>query len=148
MPLKGIPFSDLDAILSEMNSLFERMFSSRELVPQLEVASWSPPVDIYETGEEIVLSAELPGVREEDIKLEIEGNELVISGERRLEEGGARGNWSRMERFYGPFERRFLLPAKVDKERISATLSQGVLEVHLPKLEEKRAKRIAIKIEK
>jgi HSP20 family protein len=140
------PLSNLGYILSEMNSLFDRIFSSPQLTPQFQAGTWKPPVDIYEVGDEIVLLAELPQVKQKEIELRIDENELVIAGERKLMKDVEGGNWSRVERFYGPFERRFLLPVKVDKEAISATFCRGVLEVHLPKIEDKRAKKIEIQV--
>lgn len=92
---------------------------------------WIPAVDIYETGEQFIVKAELPEVDEKNINILIEGNTLKISGKRRfLREGRS---YHQVERFYGAFLRQFILPAEVDRNNISAALSDGILTIALPK---------------
>ena len=98
-----------------------------------EAVAWIPPVDIYETEDAYVLTAEVPGVEREDIKIEVAGSELSIRGERRLETPCASENYQRLEAPRGKFHRTFTLPERLDSARISAAMKDGVLEVKLPK---------------
>ena len=107
--------------------------------------AWLPPVDIYETdGKEIVLKAEVPGLRRDDIDLSVENNTLTIKGQRRRDDSVKEDRYHRVERVYGPFSRSFTLPATVDAARISASYKDGVLTVRLPQREEARPKQIAV----
>jgi HSP20 family protein len=108
---------------------------------------WTPPVDIYETdGREVVLRAELPGLRREDISLTVENNTLTIRGERRRDEGIKEDRYHRIERAYGPFSRSFALPASVEAERVRAEYRDGVLTVSLPFREEARPRQIQVEL--
>jgi HSP20 family protein len=104
--------------------------------------AWSPPVDIYETEEHYVLKAELPGVKREDIDIEVSGCEISLKGERRAEPTGAPPeSYHRLEGVRGRFHRVFSLPESLDKKEILATLRNGVLEVKLPKTATHKGKR-------
>ena len=92
-----------------------------------------PSIDLYETPEALVLEADLPGVRPEDLRLEVQGSELVLEGERTFERGQVGRRVHCQERYRGSFVRRMRLPAFVDKDRIRAEFSNGVLRVILPK---------------
>ena len=110
--------------------------------------AWVPPVDIFETTEhEVVLKAELPDVKREDISLTFENGVLTIKGERKVDESVSRDNYHRMERHYGAFSRSFTLPNTVDASRISASYKDGVLTVVLPQREEAKPKQIAVNVE-
>ncbi len=98
-----------------------------------DTVSWIPPVDIYETDDSYILTAELPGVEQPDIKIEVRGSELTIRGERRFLPPCAEENYHRLETVRGRFMRTFTLPDKLNSEAITANLKDGVLEVHLPK---------------
>ncbi len=98
-----------------------------------ETLSWTPTVDIYETDDAYFLTAELPGIRQEDIKIEVAGSELSIRGERRYESHCVQENYQRMETPRGRFHRAFTLPDRLIGDAISANLKDGVLEVRLPK---------------
>ncbi len=98
-----------------------------------EKLSWTPAVDIYETDDAYFLTAELPGVLQEDIKIEVAGSDLCIRGERRYESACARENYQRLETPRGRFHRAFTLPDRLIGDEISANLKDGVLEVRLPK---------------
>lgn len=107
--------------------------------------SWAPPVDIYETAEhEVVLKAELPEMKREDINVTFENNVLTLKGERKVTDEVSNDRFQRLERFYGSFSRSFTLPSTVDASRISATYKDGVLTVRLPQREESRPKQIAV----
>jgi HSP20 family protein len=107
--------------------------------------SWVPAVDIYENdAHELVMKAELPEMKREDINVTFENNVLTIRGERRLEQETKRETFQRMERQYGSFSRSFTLPATVDGTKISASYKDGVLTIRLPQREEAKPKQIAV----
>ncbi len=106
---------------------------SRKSSGGAEAASWTPPVDIYETDDAYFLTAELPGVEQPDVKIEVTGSELTIRGERRFLPPCAEENYHRLETVRGRFLRTFTLPDKLDSGAITANLKDGVLEVRLPK---------------
>jgi HSP20 family protein len=107
--------------------------------------SWAPPVDIYETAQhEVVIKAELPETRREDISVTFENNVLTLKGERRITDEVANDRFQRLERFYGNFSRSFTLPSTVDAGKISATYKDGVLTVRLPQREESKPKQISV----
>jgi HSP20 family protein len=109
--------------------------------------SWLPPVDIYETDEhDVVIKAELPEMRREDIHLTFENNTLTIRGERKLERETTRDSFQRLERQHGTFSRSFTLPATVDASKISASYKDGVLTVRLPQREEAKPKQIEVTV--
>jgi HSP20 family protein len=106
---------------------------------------WVPPVDIYETDDrEVVIKAELPDMKREDIGVTFENNVLTLRGERKLDESLKRDNFQRVERPYGSFSRSFTLPNTVHASRISASYKDGVLTVRLPQREEAKPKQIAV----
>ncbi len=106
---------------------------------------WMPAVDIYETDQhEVVLKAELPEVKREDINITFENGVLTIRGERKYDDDVTRDNFQRMERHYGAFSRSFTLPATVDASRISASHKDGVLTIRLPQRDEAKPKQIHV----
>lgn len=109
--------------------------------------SWMPPVDIYETADrQIVLKAELPGLKREDIDLTVENSTLTIRGERRRDEGVGEDRYHRVERAYGPFTRSFTLPNTIDGAKVRAEYRDGVLTVTLPAREETRPRQIQVNV--
>ena len=107
--------------------------------------SWVPPVDIYETEQrEVVIKAELPDMKREDISITFENNVLTLKGDRKVEHEVARDRFQRMERFRGTFSRSFTLSATINAANISASYKDGVLTVRLPQREEAKPKQIAI----
>jgi HSP20 family protein len=107
--------------------------------------SWAPPVDIYETEQhEVVIKAELPAMKREDINVAFENNVLTIKGERKLEDGIPQDRFHRVERFYGSFSRSFTLPSSIDAGRIAANYKDGVLTIRLPQREEAKPKQITV----
>lgn len=110
--------------------------------------TWTPAVDIYETDDhQVVLKAELPDMRREDISITFENQTLTIRGERKLDETVNRDNYQRLERFYGQFSRSFTLPATIDAASISASYKDGVLTIRLPQREEAKPKQIEVATE-
>ena len=101
-------------------------------------------MDIYETENEILVQAELPGVDRKDVFLHLEKNVLTLKGERRFEKETKQENYHRIERSYGAFSRSFSIPAIVDEEKISADYKDGILKIALPKKDQVKAKQIEI----
>ena len=110
------------------------------------LATWAPTCDIYETDNEIVVKAELPEVKKEDVNVSIENNILTLRGERKLSEETKKGNYHRLERSYGEFSRSFSLPSFVDAGKVNAEFKDGMLRVTLPKREEAKPKQIEVKV--
>ena len=126
-----------------MNRLFDQ--ASGDSDRSLNGRTWAPPVEIYETGEELVILAELPGLARKEIDISLDGGQLTLSGERHAPEEDGR-NYHRSERFYGRFERSFQLAASYDSGKIQADLRNGILTVRLPKKEEAKPRRISISV--
>jgi HSP20 family protein len=126
---------------------FEMFRSFAPMFPDnFEFKTWTPPCDIYETANEVVLKAELPEVKKGDVKVLIENNVLTLRGERKFEENTELENYHRVERQYGEFVRSFTLPMFVDATKINAEFKEGVLIVTLPKHEETKPKHINVKV--
>lgn len=102
-----------------------------------EVRGWNPSIDVYETADAFILEADLPGVKPEDVKVEAENGDLVVSGWRAIEKRQSEGQFHTMERSSGNFTRRIKLPESIAKDAIEAEFHDGVLRVTLPKLKEK-----------
>lgn len=126
-----------------VNRLFEDALGGSETEETQGTGRWSPAVDIYETGSEFVVEAELPEVSQSDIDIRIQDTTLTIQGERRSRQPAMEG-YHRIERAHGRFSRSFLLPGSVDRESVSAALRDGILRVVLPKKVEVLPKQIKI----
>jgi HSP20 family protein len=129
----------------EVNRLFEDNFT-RERSGHADLATWAPPVDIYETENELVVKAELPDFQDKDIDVRITNNTLTIRGERKFEKDVKEDNYLRIERAYGSFVRSFSLPNTVSSENIRADYRNGVLTLHMAKREESKPKQIKISV--
>ena len=143
------PFRDFQR---RMNRLFDDFFSDFPLAPRwgerdLAAAGFSPHVDVSETDKEVKVSAELPGMDERDITVEMDDAAITIRGERKEEKEDKGKNWYTREQSYGVFHRIIPLPTSVDGEKANAKFKKGVLTITVPKREEDQAKRKAIKIE-
>lgn len=103
-----------------------------------EIQGWNPSVDLIETSNAFLLEADLPGVRSEDVKIEVENNDLILQGSRTFEQSHSEGRFHTMERCAGAFIRRMKLPESVDKDAIQAEFKDGVLRVILPKVKRER----------
>ena len=112
------------ALQERMNKLFDETFSRR--AQDVNVDAWSPPVDILEQGDAIIIKMEIAEVDQKAIDLKVEGNALTIKGERQLEEGTKREDYLRLERPYGQFSRAFSLPNTVDQEKVKASHNDGI----------------------
>lgn len=134
------PFSEVRRLQEEMNRLFDGSFGEQELGS----VGWIPPVDIEETADGLRVTAELPGMKKEDINVEFENGLLTIRGQRTRESKTEEKNFHRVERSYGSFVRSFRLPSTVNAEQISASYADGVLTLEMPKVEAAKARRIEI----
>jgi len=139
------PFRDLSEIQSEMNRLFGGALGQRAAMAGFD-RGWAPAVDMYETNDELVLRAELPGMNEKDIDLSITGDVLVLRGERAPDPTVNQENYFRGERWSGKFERMFTLPIPVETDKVKATYRDGVLTVTLPKAEAVKPKAIKVDV--
>jgi HSP20 family protein len=140
------PFRVSD-IQGEMNRLFDTFFGrpATATAPMGE-RMWAPAVDMWETKDNLVLSFEIPGVREKDVSVSISGDLLTVKGERRFDREVKDESYHRLERVYGKFERNIQLPMSVQSDKVKAAYRDGVLEVTLPKTEEVKPKEIKIDI--
>ena len=138
------PFRDLRTLQEEVNRLFSTNLTRAFDDEGIGRGAWAPSVDIYENKDQIVLEAELPGMKQEDFDLTIENNVITLRGERRFEKTEETDNYHRVERSYGSFTRSFTLPQTVSAEEAKAEYSNGVLRVTLPKREEAKSRRIEI----
>jgi HSP20 family protein len=139
------PLREFSTLQNEMNRLFDTVFDT----PPSNSGSgpmrrWMPPMDLVESGDHFVLRADLPGVSEEDVKIELEDTTLTISGERTAEHESRDEGYYRLERAFGEFSRTLQLPKGIDPEAVSASFDRGVLEVRIPKPEERKPRRIEI----
>jgi HSP20 family protein len=131
-------------IRERMNRIFDDFFRTQEVGEGLPAGAWSPAVDIYETANEVVLKAELPGLSQKDIQLEIKDNTLTLKGERVKEQEVKEENYYRRERIYGSFHRAFTLPGTVQQDKIQARYKDGILEVIMPKAEAAKPRQIKV----
>jgi HSP20 family protein len=138
------PLKDLMALQERMNKLFDETFSRG--AQDVDVGAWSPPVDILEQGDEVIIKMELAEADQKAIDIKVEGNALTIKGERELEEGTKREDYLRLERPYGAFSRSFSLPTTVDYEKVKASQKDGILRIVLPKKEETKPKQIKVEV--
>jgi HSP20 family protein len=135
----------LPSLQDQVNRLFEDNFS-RDRSGHADMATWAPVVDIYETENELVVKADLPGLQDKDIDVRVENNMLTIRGERKFEKDVNEDNYLRVERAYGSFMRSFSLPNTVSSESIRAEYRTGVLTLHMAKREESKPKQIRISV--
>ncbi len=139
------PFRDVMGIQDRMNRLFEEILTrGRGREEGLEAGAWMPAVDIYETEDDVVVKAELPGVKKDEVGVEVKGGVLTLRGERKHAKEVKEENYHRIERSYGTFLRSFTLPTTVEEDKVTAKLAEGVLEIRLPKKAEAKPKQIRI----
>ena len=142
------PARELSSLQSEMNRLFSSFFDPSVAAtgggngPTMR--RWHPAMDLVETEDHFVLRADLPGLSEKDVKIEVEDNVLTVSGERRSEHETKQEGFHRVERAFGAFSRSLTLPRGVNAEAVEASFDNGVLEVRIPKPEESKPRRISI----
>lgn len=134
---------DIDGFENRVRKLLGRGFW-----PETETIGFVPLVEMVETEKEFVLTAELPGVKSEDVELTVEGNILTLKGMKKEEREQENPRFVAWERSYGSFERTFSLPRAVDPANIEADFEEGIMTVHLPKTSEARGRRIEIATKK
>jgi HSP20 family protein len=141
------PVRELNTIQSEMNRLFNTFFDA----PQpgnggASMRRWIPPMDLVEDKDDFVLRADLPGLSEQDVNIELEDSVLTISGERKSEHEERKEGYYRVERASGTFSRSLTLPEGVDPNSVRASFDRGVLEVRIPKPEERKPRKVSISV--
>ncbi|GBE36382.1 spore protein SP21 [bacterium BMS3Bbin07] len=143
------PFEEVERWFEDV---FRRPFSllgpswlPRMRFPELEEIS--PVVDIYEEGDDVVVKAEMPGIKKDDVDVSLTDNTITISGEKKKEEKVEKKNYYRLERSYGSFTRTFRLPAEVQSDKAKAKFKEGVLEIRVPKTEEAKKREKKVKVE-
>ncbi|MGD0915780.1 MAG: Hsp20/alpha crystallin family protein [Thermodesulfobacteriota bacterium] len=141
--IKWEPFRDLMVMQDRMTRLFDETLTRiwKEEVPR---GGWSPPVDILEIENEVVLKVDLPEMVQSEIDIKVEENTLIIQGERKFLKETPDTNYLQIERPYGTFHRHFTIPRTIDLGKIKASYKDGVLRVVLPKKEEVPPKQIAV----
>jgi HSP20 family protein len=142
------PARELQAIQQEMNRLFGSAFDAQGATTngRLLGSRWIPPMDLVEDDEHFLVRADLPGVEEKDVNVELQDNVLTISGERKSDAEQHKEGYYRIERAYGAFSRSLTLPEGIDPEGIKAGFANGVLELRVPKPEERKPRKVAINV--
>ncbi|MCX6809955.1 MAG: Hsp20 family protein [Candidatus Berkelbacteria bacterium] len=138
-----LPWSPLREIMS-LRETVDRFFEEPSLMSKNPVV-FHPTIGIRETDKELIIEADLPGVEEKDIELEVENDKIIIRGERKLKEEIKKENYYHLESSFGSFSRIIGLPNYVNADRADAKMENGILEIKLPKVEEKKSKKIPIK---
>ena len=137
------PFGNLAALEQRVNCLCNETLDSEG---EDRIATWTPRVEVAEFDDRYELTAELPGLAAEDVKLELENNVLTISGEKRSETEHKDRSMYVCERNYGSFRRSFQFPSQIEASKINAGFKNGILTVNLPRVEEAKPKQIEIKV--
>ena len=142
MLVRWTPFTEMDRLNHAVNRLFDK--SGYEATEQV---AWTPTVDVTEDKEKLVLVADVPGLAEKDLDIQIEKDVLTLRGQRTIERSKDAEHYRRFERAAGSFVRSFTLPPLVDTEQVSAQLKDGVLTLTLPKKPEAQPKKISVKVQ-
>jgi HSP20 family protein len=139
------PFRELSTLQNEMNRLFNTVFDAPSPANGgSTLRRWMPAMDLVETADHFVLRADLPGMSQDDVKIEFEDGTLTVSGERKAEHESKNEGYYRVERAFGAFSRSLTLPHGIDPEAVTANFENGVLEIRVPKPEERKPRRIEI----
>lgn len=142
------PLRELNTLENRLERFFDQSFFARNGGKEpMTVSQWSPLVDISENDTEYTVKAELPELKKEEVKVNVENGELTISGERKIEKEEKGKKFHRIERSYGSFLRSFTLPETVNGDKVSAEFKDGMLTVHLPKDEQAKPKTIEVKVQ-
>jgi HSP20 family protein len=141
------PLRELAGLKDRLNRLFESAMRRGGTPGAGDLAGWSPAVDLREDSSSFILTAEIPGVAREDVRIRLEGRTLIVEGERRAGRQAKGADHLRVERSYGPFTRSLQLPAGVAARGLKAKLRQGVLEVRLPKTTRERGSRVEVRVD-
>jgi len=140
------PVRDLLGLQEEMNMLFGDFLGPAARGNEPGIVRWAPRVDIAEQNGTYELTADLPGLKKDDIKIELHDNVLTVKGEKKVEEDKKEKNYRLAERYYGEFMRAFTLPDNVNKDGIEAEFKDGVLKLTIPKTEQPKPREIEVKV--
>jgi len=139
------PVGELSSLQDDMNRLFNTFFDT-PTAGNGTVRRWIPAMDLVEAEDHFVLKADLPGLAEDDVHIDVEGDVLTVSGERKAEHEDKQEGYVRVERSYGSFRRSLTLPEGVDADAVTASFDRGVLEISIPKPEQRKPRRVAIQV--
>jgi HSP20 family protein len=146
--MRGGPWREMTRMEQDMDDLFGRFFRGWPSLPVAgEARAWAPSVDMIDRKEELLVRADLPGLEQKDVEVSVEDGMLTIRGERKEEKETKEEDYYCCERWAGTFARSVALPAGIETDKVKASFRNGVLEVHLPKTKEAKAKKIDIKVE-
>jgi HSP20 family protein len=141
------PYGAVASLQNSINKLFNDAFTRANVDEDFALSAWKPVVDIFDKDDAIVIHAELPGVKKEDVAIEVKDNVLTLRGERAESKEIKEDKYYRKERTFGSFHRAFSLPAAINPDTIKATFKDGILEIEIPKPEEQKPKQVKISIE-
>lgn len=141
------PYGAVANLQNSINKLFNDAFSRTNVDEDFALSAWKPVVDIFDKDDAIVIHAELPGVKKEDVAIEVKDNVMTLRGERSESKEIKEEKYYRKERTFGSFHRAFSLPSAINPDTIKATFKDGVLEIEIPKPEEQKPKQVKISIE-
>ena len=144
--IRWTPIGNMTNFQDEMNRLFNEFFTAAPGRSEAGAFPWNPLVDIAETKDDIIVKAEVPGMKKDDIKVVIQDNVLTLKGEKQEEKQEKDKQYHRVERSYGLFERSFSLPVSVQVDRVKADYKEGVLTINLPKAEEAKPKEVSVNV--
>ena len=141
------PLRELSSLQNEMNRLFNTVFDAPATPGNGgTMRRWVPAMDLLETADHFVLRADLPGMTQDDVKIELEDSTLTVSGERKSEHEDKQEGYYRVERAFGSFSRSLTLPKGINADAVTASFDNGVLEIRVPKPEERKPRRISIAV--
>jgi len=145
VPLRS-PLADVAVLQNRLNSIFSDFARPESEQETLAMGNFIPPVDVYEDEQQLVLKLEVPGIKQEDLDVQVENQTLTVKGERKFEKSEKEENFHRIERRYGSFARSFTLPQTVDATAPKASCDVGVLTITLPKKEAAKPKQVKVEI--
>ena len=140
------PFRDVLTLQNRLNTIFQDYNRGESAGDNLTTASFVPPVDVYEDEHQIVLKLEIPGMKQENLDIQLENNNLSVRGERKFEKEEKEENFHRIERRYGSFYRSFTIPNTVNPDSVKADYDAGVLRIQLEKRAEAKPKQIKVQV--
>jgi HSP20 family protein len=138
------PLRELTSLQNEMNRLFSTAFDAPSNGNGSTLRRWMPAMDLVETDDHFVLTADLPGMTEADVNIEVDDRVLTVSGERKANHEASQDGYHRVERAFGSFSRSLTLPKGVNAEAVEANFENGVLEIRIPKPEQPKPRKITI----
>lgn len=141
------PFDSIENFRNEISNFFKPMSGlMRRDGGGLFERDWSPSIDVYDSDNEVLVKADIPGLKKDEMDISIHGDLLTIKGEKKRGNEVRKENYYRAERFYGSFNRTIQLPSEVEQDKVNATYKDGVLELKIPKKEEARTKHISVDV--